>query len=317
MGGFTRFLPCCNQFSFKRNEVDFKLYSIFFKDSVGKLNSIEFINRVLSKDSIKYLMSGFIADTTIIEIEGDWKINQNHYYDIKAGTENKALFRTQMMQFGYLDANIDKRTNQLNEYVSIIKNYPNSNYLLSEINENKSVLKKSELAAMLSQFTPQVLKENSIGKTLTAYLANKKDVIQFENFELEDALAKKSKMYAATAKLNMLVVWASWCSPCRQEIPALKQLHNTYSNKGLTITSISIDENKTNWIKALEEEKMDWKQLIVNTEQKEKFNKVLEVGSIPYVLFVDGKGNLINRTIGVDANSFEEYKKIIEKELKR
>jgi|GEM_PF-629232 len=305
-----------DKFMFRRKKVDFETYSIYYKDFEGNQHSIEFINRVLSTDSLKYFTNYFMLDTSIIEIMGDWRVHKNHYYDVNSGLESKALFRTQLMQFGYLNEGVSKRTSQFNEYLSIIKQYPNSNYLLKQIDANKSVLKKAELEAMLNLFSQQVLKESSTGRFLTTYLAKKIDKQNFQNFLLEDVTTKQNVLYDTTAKINMLIIWASWCGPCRQEIPFLKELNKLYSSKQVSMTSVSVDDEKALWYKALEEEKMNWKQLIVPQSKKEIFNTIFEIGSIPCILFLDGKGNLVSRIIGVDINSLEEYKKIINQHLK-
>jgi peroxiredoxin len=58
----------------------------------------------------------------------------------------------------------------------------------------------------------------------------------------------------------LLCYWASWCGPCRRNIPKLKSIFESYSTKGLQIISISIDKNEIDWKKALEVEQMPWLQ---------------------------------------------------------
>ena len=55
-------------------------------------------------------------------------------------------------------------------------------------------------------------------------------------------------------KYVLIDFWASWCNPCRKEIPNLKKLYAQYSEKGFEIVSISIDQKKADWEKALKEE---------------------------------------------------------------
>jgi thioredoxin-related protein len=69
----------------------------------------------------------------------------------------------------------------------------------------------------------------------------------------------------------------------------------------------------TSWKRALNSEGMPWRQLIVPKDKAELFNIIYEVGSIPYVIFLDDKGKVITRRIGVDAKTQEEYKTIIHK----
>lgn len=301
-------------FSFNRKVVDFKTYSISFKDIDGNLNSIEFINRVISPKSPKFYTSFFMLDSSIIQINGDWNIQRNHYYEITAGSENKALLRTQMIQFGYLDPEKSKRASQLNEYLKIIAEYPNSNYLLTQLNANKSPATKKELQQMLSKFSSKAL-ESDIGKSLSKYTLDKKDDVYFDNVSLDNSHGNKTNLLDSSAKINMLVFWASWCGPCRQEIPMLKELYIKYKRKGLSITSVSIDEKKDDWLKAVAIDKVPWSQLIISIEDMETFKNNYEINGIPYIIFTDKKGKLITRTIGSEKGDFKAYKEIIEKQL--
>lgn len=64
----------------------------------------------------------------------------------------------------------------------------------------------------------------------------------------------------------MIDFWASWCGPCRREIPNLKKIYEAYVDKGLEIISISIDKEDKAWQKALDEEQLPWPNLIDRQE---------------------------------------------------
>lgn len=67
---------------------------------------------------------------------------------------------------------------------------------------------------------------------------------------------------------TLLEFWASWCSPCRAEIPNLKKAYKKYKDAGLEIYSVSIDSKRDEWELALKEEKATWpNSLIVGDEQ--------------------------------------------------
>lgn len=79
--------------------------------------------------------------------------------------------------------------------------------------------------------------------------------------------------------------WASWCRPCRAEIPNLKAQYALYAKKGLGIVSISVDQNEAAWRKALEQEQMPWVMGLDRNEAAKAYN----VQAIPAIFLVDGK----------------------------
>lgn len=93
-------------------------------------------------------------------------------------------------------------------------------------------------------------------------------------------------------------------------------MYDLYKNKCLAIVSISKEEDKNSWQSTLKQENMIWPQLIVPDEKRQSIKSRFEVGSIPYILFLDNKGKLIYRSIGIEKESFEKYKKIIDNYLK-
>ena len=80
------------------------------------------------------------------------------------------------------------------------------------------------------------------------------------NFALKDKDGKalNVKEIVAGKKYILIDFWASWCAPCRKEIPNLKTAYAAYSEKGFEILSISIDKDEKAWQKALVQENMQW-----------------------------------------------------------
>jgi thiol-disulfide isomerase/thioredoxin len=116
-------------------------------------------------------------------------------------------------------------------------------------------------------------------------------------------------------KLNMLVFWASWCGPCRREIPLLKEIETEYKGKGLNLVSISIDDNKSNWEKALNQEKMEWPQYLVDKDRIDLVMQQFNFSAIPLVVFTDKSGKEIKKFIGYDKEQKKNYDAIIKQFL--
>lgn len=79
-------------------------------------------------------------------------------------------------------------------------------------------------------------------------------------FTVEDQAGKTHtlKSLLKGKKYMILDFWASWCVPCRREIPNVKNRYDLYKSKGLEVVSISIDKNAEAWRKAVGEEQLKW-----------------------------------------------------------
>lgn len=89
----------------------------------------------------------------------------------------------------------------------------------------------------------------------------------------------------------MLEFWASWCGPCRGEIPHLKQLVKKYKN--FKIVSVSVDDNKKEWKKALREEKPSWTQVCLPKGMKDAAMSKYNVQGVPHCLLLDKQGRIM------------------------
>ncbi len=101
-------------------------------------------------------------------------------------------------------------------------------------------------------------------------------------------------------KCTLIVFWASWCVPCRNEHPVLNDIYSVYKHKGLTILGISLDKNAAEWKKAIKHDKLKWPQLIDQNSIDGEISKTYDISVIPYNILIDSKGIIIakNLTIG-------------------
>jgi len=92
-----------------------------------------------------------------------------------------------------------------------------------------------------------------------------------------------------------LDIWASWCAPCRSEIPAAAKLREKYKDKQIQFLYISIDNNFNLWDKAINQEGLNEfpnSYLLLDFENSD-FKKKFRVGPIPRYLIIDILGNVI------------------------
>lgn len=97
-------------------------------------------------------------------------------------------------------------------------------------------------------------------------------------------------------KILVLDFWASWCGPCRAEIPHLKEAYKEYSNKGVAFFSVSIDKDDAAWRKAMKEENMPWAQAQAPKAGKDVM-KQYQFSGIPYILVLDKEGKIVAKNL--------------------
>ena len=97
-------------------------------------------------------------------------------------------------------------------------------------------------------------------------------------------------------KILVLDFWASWCGPCRAEIPHLKEAYKEYSNKGVAFFSVSIDKDNAAWRKAMKEENMPWAQVQAPKAGKDVM-KQYQFSGIPYILVLDKGGKIVAKNL--------------------
>ena len=83
--------------------------------------------------------------------------------------------------------------------------------------------------------------------------------------------------------------WASWCGPCRREIPNVKKQYERYKDNGFEVISISIDKDEQAWKKALEEENLPWPNFL----DREGISDIYKIKSIPAMFLMKSDGTII------------------------
>lgn len=106
-------------------------------------------------------------------------------------------------------------------------------------------------------------------------------------------------------KLTIIDFWASWCGPCRQEMPSMKTLYKDFKDKGLGIIGVSLDEDKEAWEKAIEELGIQWPQMSDLQGWNSSAAQQFQVNAIPHLIIVDENGTILERGLrGEEVRNF-------------
>jgi thiol-disulfide isomerase/thioredoxin len=179
---------------------------------------------------------------------------------------------------------------------------------LINIERNKSVL--------ISELMPQIIKDAG-SADMTAFIATlercskddklissvKRYAAQYEHLykgriapdaEFYDASGKTSKLSDYRGKVVFIDTWATWCGPCKREIPYLKTLEEEYHDKNIHFISVSTDRDEAAWKAFIAREQMTGLQLHQNEAPGKSISELYIVNSIPRFILIDEAGKIVS-----------------------
>ena len=121
------------------------------------------------------------------------------------------------------------------------------------------------------------------------------------------------------SKVGGLIIfdfWATWCGPCKAEIPYLQKFYDKYKDKGLTVIGVTSEslEKLNSFRKKMQENGTAMDYVLLRDEKREMIKK-LGISSIPTTYFIAPNGNLIKKETGFAPQFAEEFEKIIKENL--
>jgi thiol-disulfide isomerase/thioredoxin len=123
-------------------------------------------------------------------------------------------------------------------------------------------------------------------------------------FRLDSMAGKPVSLAQYKGQVVMINFWASWCGPCRTEMPLLEKLHAKYKSMGFTMIGVNVEPDPTlaaNWLKATPV------TFPILFDTKSEVSKLYAVAGMPSTVIIDRKGNLRWLHNGYKAGDENEY----------
>jgi len=130
------------------------------------------------------------------------------------------------------------------------------------------------------------------------------------NFTLKSLTGKNIKLSELTGNVVLVNFWASWCAPCRQEMPLLNAIHNKYEPLGFTVVGVNVEEQVANARAFITERPVDFPILL---DSKNQVSKLYNVIAMPTTVVIDRDGNMRFLHQGYQSGDEAEYRKMVKK----
>ena len=128
------------------------------------------------------------------------------------------------------------------------------------------------------------------------------------DFTLKSSTGKNIKLSELRGQVVMINFWASWCGPCRQEMPLLDQLYQRYQPMGFTLLGVNVEEDSSAADKILKEIPVSFPVLYDNNS---KVSESYQVQAMPSTFLIDRDGKLRYLHKGYKPGTEDEYQQQI------
>ncbi|WP_298365075.1 redoxin family protein [uncultured Lutibacter sp.] len=175
-----------------------------------------------------------------------------------------------------------------------------TNGIISKFNEllnsqqNLDSLFKVDQSKQLEGLSQYLTKTYEEKVYLNTVLGKGKESPKFVNFE--NYKGGTTSLDDLKGKYVYIDVWATWCGPCKREIPFLKEVEKAYHNKNIEFVSISVDVAKDHkkWKEMVAEKELGGIQLFADNNWKSDFVQGYKINGIPRFILIDDEGKIVS-----------------------
>jgi thiol-disulfide isomerase/thioredoxin len=189
-----------------------------------------------------------------------------------------------------------QKNQQIADLISqYVLNHTNSYYSLFLLTTNTRFLSLSQSKELTASLSP-ALQNSEPGKSLESQLRNEAVTAMnkvIDSFSLPDTNGVLRTVIPTRKPYTLLSFWASWCAPCRAHNQDLVKLYQRIDHSQIELISISLDDNRKAWLKAIAKDGLKWDQLSDLKYLSGPVAKQLALSAVPQFLLVDRSNKIV------------------------
>lgn len=142
----------------------------------------------------------------------------------------------------------------------------------------------------------------------TAFTASAADKQAAPDFTLKSKSGENLRLEEQQGNVVLINFWASWCAPCREELPHFEDMQQEYEDLGFTVLAVNVDENPEKANILLDDIPVSFPVLF---DDNDKVSKMYDVRAMPTTVIVDRDGNKRLTHYGYKSGDEDKYKTVI------
>ncbi|WP_142686368.1 TlpA disulfide reductase family protein [Chitinophaga polysaccharea] len=197
------------------------------------------------------------------------------------------------------------------ELENFVRSHSDSYASAVALNGVFSLLETSQLEKLYAMLAPQ-MQQTEEGKNIAKFMQGMKNSAigsTVKDFTLNTPEEKPLSFSQLKGKYVLIDFWASWCGPCKQSFPHMKEIYKKYKSDKFEIYSISIDQDKKDWLKGLKEQELPWLQAL---DTKDISQSHFAVTGVPTTILIDPAGKILLKEVGFGGSDGPLDKKLRE-----
>jgi thiol-disulfide isomerase/thioredoxin len=274
--------------------------SIYIRDNKKVIRKIQVNKEGVFKDTLNikdglYLMFDGVEYTSLylkngydLKLKMDAKqFDESIVYSGKGAIENNFLAQNTISEskFNY-DEMLSSNEEAFNKLIAEKNKADLAKLETNKMDPNFVALQKKDIEnnlAGLTKYYKQGLANNKLNNSVSP------------SFDYANYKGGKTKLEDFKGKYVYIDVWATWCGPCRAEIPFLKKVEEKYHDKNIAFVSISIDKLKDleKWKTMIKEKELGGVQVFADNDWNSQFVKDFNITGIPRFILIDPNGKVV------------------------